>query len=276
VILHAAGRVELGGGAARGASLRAANVEPTVALAAAAWASGARLVVAGSLAPFVLAAAPPTRVQEWMTVASLGRVAGAYAASKAEAEARAHTHGAVVARLGLLVGDRATGRAHARCQLTRLLAAVLGLGLWPRLAGAPRLDVTPVDVAAEALVRAGLDLDAPPPVLHVATPSGVTWAELRAAAPRGPPDAVVEASVDAVWARLVAAPRPAWAVLAAGLRRRGLGDDSPAARAQDPFLLTDTTIDRDVTAAALGADGVPAVDPTHLAKLWRFAEALNP
>jgi hypothetical protein len=65
-------------------------------------------------------------------------------------------------------------------------------------------------------------------------------------------------------------------VLAAGLRRRGLGDDSPAARAQDPFLLTDTTIDRDVTAAALGADGVPAVDPTHLAKLWRFAEALNP
>ncbi len=271
VILHAAGRVELGGGAAVAAALFAAHVAPTAALASAARATGSRLVVAGSLAPFVLAESPAAAVDEAMDVAVLGRVAGAYAAAKAEAERHARAHGAVVARLGLLVGDRVTGRAHPRCQLTRLLAATRALGLWPRLGGSPRLDVTPVDVAAAALVRAGLDVDAPPAVLHVATTTGVVWDELRRAAPCAP----AEASVDAVWTRLVAAPRPGLAVLAAGLRHRGLGDPTPAARAHDPFLLTETTIDRRRTEAALGADLSPTVDMTHLAKLWRFAETLD-
>ncbi len=234
-----------------------APVRTALALAAR-W--GARVVLAGSLAPFVVQAAPAGVVEEDARIADHAELAGAYAAAKwaGEQAVRAAAAEAVVVRLGLLVGDRADDQPHPRCQLSSFARGLAAIGCAPAIAEDLRVDLTPVELAAAALLDLGLD--APAGTYHVASETGLRYTALMEAVARHRP--LEPCAVDAFErrAREASARAPHAALALTGLRRRAHGDLSAHAIASDLFLTTGARFDRAHARAALGEARLPRSD----------------
>lgn len=112
-----------------------------------------------------------------------GRILGAYAATKIEAEhllqrGQALGHDVRIYRFGLLTGDSRTGAFAATCQLATFIRGLRLLGCVPEGEHAAlRFDLTPVDQAALRMV-AQADMPSRGTPWHIANAQSVSLAEL--------------------------------------------------------------------------------------------------
>lgn len=195
---------------------------------------------------------------------------GGYAQSKFAAEwllRRAAGKGVTYYRLGLTSPG-------SRDLLGLFLRGVAKLGCLPACdRSALRLDVTPVDYAARALVYLSLNAaDARPWTFHLAGPRSVSLAELAQALYRAGVDL---AEVDAAtWQRRLSSLQgedvPAWLALC---RAMPGGDAFARFRTFDLFAATDVTFDQGRTLAGLEGSKIacPAIDGALLDRYVRAA-----
>lgn len=171
-------------------------------------------------------------------------------------------------RLGLITGDTRTGYVPRHDQLSLFLRGLAELGCYPaELGDRLRVDITPVDYAAAALMqlsrRAPLS---PRETFHIASPRGATLGALAQAVRRA--GVLLEEVSHGEWQRR-------WAALGSDRRSeavstacvslcRGLGDTAGFARQRtlDLFQATDTEFGREHTRAGLAESGLQCPEAT--------------
>ncbi|HFE46176.1 MAG TPA: amino acid adenylation domain-containing protein [Nannocystis exedens] len=277
VIVHSAAIVNLAAGFE---ALRPVNVEGTATIAEFAIRGRAKLLHAiSTLSVFVAASPRIASPKEADTLFSTEVVIGGYAQSKWAAEVllREVVRGRfslICHRLGLITGDTRSGAGPARDQLTLFLRGVAELGAVPQGYESLRVDISPVDAVAHALVE--LILEGPscaptaPQTYHLASELGASGASLVQALRRA------GVSVEVL-------SRSRWRALA-----QGLGERSPAAavaylalgrcldessrrrlRAYDLFQATGFCFDSSASAAILGPRGL-SIPPARPRLLDRY------
>ncbi len=181
-------------------------------------------------------------------LSTTGRVVGGYAASKWASEElvlRASESGLRVRsyRLGLLTGDSETGRSSATCHLASFVRGIARAGCLPEFdLSRLRIDVTPVDHAARAMVD--LSLSAPPGerIFHLCNPVSLRVSELvRAMIDFGIPVESVPVGIFRARLRELPADRDLTTAFLAASRRLLGSHDRHAGL--DLFLATDISFD---------------------------------
>ncbi len=255
-VLHAAATVNL---ALPFETLAPGHIDGALEVARFVRTGGAKsLAHVSTLAVLVATDLGPSTLDERTRLETDGRVYGAYAQTKYVAERilRRAVPDALVVRPGLLTGDSTTGLSADACPLISFLRALARLGAVPRGDHARlRVDVTPVDYAAAVLVALSV---APPPaqVIHVASRSGTSLAELVAALRRRV--SVVDVSADD-FVRRARSELPRETALAIATATHRLLE-SEAQRDADLFLMTDRLLDCSLAERLTGLSCPPASD----------------
>jgi amino acid adenylation domain-containing protein/thioester reductase-like protein len=193
----------------------------------------------------------------------VGALHGGYAQSKWVAEmlvrrAAEELGGVSVYRFGLLTGDSRTGDAPQGDWLRMVIRGLVELGAVPDFGESrARLDITPVDYAAAAMVELSLSASLDDiRTFHVANSSGATFGDLVAAMRRVGVEIAMEAAD--VWraraAEMAVAPTVAATVLGVS-RFLPVNTAYKGNRACDLFQATDAIFDtRNTDRALLGTD----------------------
>ncbi|MBI4423061.1 MAG: amino acid adenylation domain-containing protein [Elusimicrobia bacterium] len=222
-----------------------------------------RLHYASTLSVFVSADSGSGVFREDDSPARARWVHGGYAQSKWAAEmllreAEASAGPIAFYRLGLLTGDRRTGRLPDRDLLRLFIRGLARLGRAPEAKGL-HVDITPVDYAAAALAHLSLGaaVDAERRTFHIANPRPLRVEELLAAVARRSPIRRVERDE---WRRLVersSAAGPAFLALSRALGPAALARHRPL----DLFQATGARFDRTATEAGLAGTGIACPAP---------------
>jgi amino acid adenylation domain-containing protein len=202
-------------------------------------------------------------IDEHTALAPNAHVYGGYAQTKVVAEFIVSTLDARVVRPGLLTGDSLTGQSAKTCQLAWFLASLAKMGCVPagdheRL----RVDVTPIDHAADALANLAID----PKnrlITHIASRTGASLADLLRALRRHTKVVDVSSIEWSKRAREVLTKDAVMALLATSHRLLGI----ELHRDVDLFLMTDRRFEH---------EGAGIVDDALLDRYVRAALRVHP
>jgi amino acid adenylation domain-containing protein/thioester reductase-like protein len=242
-----------------------------------------RLHHVSSLSVFVSTDCDQGRMEERDELPPARRVFGGYAQTKWAAEELIRSAGVgprAIYRPGLITGDSRTGFGPSTDFLGSFVRGLARLGCVPREGlDTLKVDVTPVDFVAAALVHLSLTSAAENRTFHLANPRSLLLGELvEAMRSHG---MVIEATPLAEWRRRAAVRREDRAIAAASLalcRCTGAATGVFAAqRTVDLFQATDATFVLDNAVSGLAGTGIvcPPPEPELLRKYLLAWDALE-